>query len=184
MHIPKPYIKLRDAGKLELLPDPPGMYFWYFQNIDELFFKEQKEKLYLDCIIKSNGYFLLYIGIAVGQSIKQRITDKHLNSAHVSTLRHSIGSLLANKARLKPSLIVETGKFAIDKDWEIEKRITEYLKENAKISWIIDENPKRLETFLLGNYKKLSFPLNIKENLDHPFCEILRDLRKKYKRCQ
>jgi len=181
MDIPKPYIKLRDKEKLESLPDSPGLYFWYYKNIDELFSKEQKEKLYLDSVIKSNGYFLLYIGIAKGQSIKQRIIDKHLNSAHVSTLRHSIGSLLANKARLKPSLIVEAGKFAIDKDWRVEKRITEFLKENAKISWIIDENPNGLETFLLGDYRRYSLPLNINNNLNHPFCEILMGLRKKYK---
>lgn len=183
MDIPKPYIKLSDEEKLELLPDSPGLYFWHFQNIDELFSEEQKEKLCLDSVMKSNGYFLFYIGIAERQSIKQRITDKHLNSAHVSTLRHSIGVLLANKARLKPSLIVDTGKFAIDKDWGVEKRITEYLKENAKISWIIDENPNRLETLLLDNHKRYSFPLNVNKNRDHPFCEILMNLRKEYLRC-
>lgn len=183
MYIPKPYIELREEEKLESLPDSPGLYFWYFQNIDELFPEEQKERLYLDSVIKNNVYFLLYLGTTEGQSIKQRITDKHLNSAHVSTLRHSIGSLLAHKARLKPSFIVETGKFAIDKDWGVEKRITKYLKENAKISWIIDENPNRLETSLLGNYRRLSFPLNINKNRNHSFCETLMDLRKKYKRC-
>ena len=183
MDIPKPYIKLRNEEKLELLPNSPGLYFWYFQNIDEIFSEEQTEKLYFDSVKKINGYFLLYIGIAVGQSIKQRITDKHLNSAHVSTLRHSIGVLLANKARLKPSLTAEAGKFALDKDWGVEKRITEYIKENAKISWIIDENPNRLETLFLNNYKRYSFPLNINKNRNHPFCEILMNLRKKYLRC-
>ena len=182
MNIPDPYISIRHEEKLESLPDSSGLYFWYFRHIDELFTERQIEQLYLPKVIQYNDYFLLYLGIAEGQSIKERITRKHLKSAHGSTLRHSIGSLLAHKYGVNPFSNVKTGKFAIDEDWGVEKRITEYLEENAKISWIRDEQPKRLETGLLGDYRRLSFPLNINKYPSHQFCMNLKKLRKKYKR--
>ena len=153
------------------------------RDIDVLFTEEMIKKLYLPSVIQHHGYYLLYVGIAKGQSIKERIVDKHLHSAHVSTLRFSIGSLLAHKHNVVPFPNAKSGKFAIDEAWDVEGRISRLIQENAMLSWVESKQPEVVERALLGDYKRVSFPLNIRGNRQHPFCSTLSEIRSKYKRC-
>jgi hypothetical protein len=184
IQIPGPKIRLEySSGFQAVLSDNSGAYFWYFRDIGVLFTEEMLKKLYLPSVVQHHEYYLLYVGIAEGQSIKERIVDKHLRSAHVSTLRFSIGSLLAHKHNVVPFANAKSGKFAIDEAWEIEGRISGIIEENAMLSWIESKQPGVIERTLLGNYKQVSFPLNIQGNRQHPFCSTLNAIRSKYKRC-
>lgn len=184
MQIPVPQIRFEsNSGFQTILSDNSGAYFWYFKDIGVLFKEEMIKKLYLPSVIQHHGYYLLYLGIAEGQSIKKRIVDKHLRSAHVSTLRFNIGSLLAHKHNVVPFPNAKRGKFAIGGAWDVEGRISSFIEENAMLSWIESTQPRLVERALLGDYKRISFPLNIQGNRQHPFCSTLCAIRGKYKRC-
>jgi len=184
MKIPAPQVAIQSTSRLQLvLPDMRGAYFWYFRKISELFMEDMMDMLHLQTVRKHNEYLLFYVGIAEGQSIRERVVDKHLNSAHVSTLRHSIGSLIAHKLNVPPFPNAPAGKFAIEEKWNIEGRISRFFEEHAMLSWVETDQTREIENSLLGDYRRLSLPLNIKRNRNHPFCRTLCDLRTKYHRC-
>ena len=59
---------------------------------------------------------------------------------------------------------------------EKESALSGWMANNARIAWIETPKPWVLEDHLL---KTLSLPLNIQGNTNHPFCALLKELRKR-----
>ena len=164
----------------------PGVYLWWFKacSLNNIFNSDMIDTLYLTTVAWRACFMLLYVGKAEDQMLVERLLGKHLGrSAHVSTLRHSIGALIANRFDLPRCETAKTGKFAVNPTEELEQRITKFLVENAMVSWIPTTSPAAIEGSLIGDYRQLSLPLNILGNRSHPFCRTLSNLRAKYTRC-
>lgn len=174
MDIPPPAATVDQVE--DAVPDETGAYFWFFRSVlEKLFTEAMEERLHWQTVLKHNQYALLYVGIAEGQTLRERIVEKHLRpNSHASTLRFSIGSLLAHKQELPRVEGLLSGKFALAENSGIENMISKFLREHAMVSWIQAKEPAAIEGKLLGRCKDLSFPLNIKNNGTHPFCRTLK----------
>ena len=155
-----------------LPPSVPGVYAW--------FFKETPADVPInDCVTKSSTT-LLYVGISpdkIGkpnsrQNLRRRITTHFQGNAEGSTLRRSLGVLLAGESGY-PLRRVGSGK-RMTLTHSGEQWLDDWMTENAFVCWLEHQAPWEFEDELLGS---LSLPLNIKGNRDHPFARVLTEAR-------
>lgn len=167
---------LRDPAQLSKIPnDKPGYYKWWATKKDTirifdglgLNFSDYKQDL------ESNeGLYCIYVGIAIKESIRDRL-DWHINDRHnksavknrtLSTLRQSIASVIAGNQYDKEA----TNSF-------IDKLKVEYVALDFPIK---SEEAKveihRMEKDLLGKSLRV---LNIQENHHAKATEIKKKLR-------
>jgi hypothetical protein len=167
---------IRSFGEIQTTPPPnsPGVYGWYFRKIPP--YIPYKKTVYIRRRIKK--WRLLYIG--KGISLKKRILGFHSNGdADVSTLRLSLGCLFVKQLKLclyiKPSEVSDDSYYFGDKG---EEKISEWMKNNARVSWIQTPNYGCLEDSVIERYV---LPLNIKGS-PNPF-KPLKNLRIALKKC-
>jgi hypothetical protein len=92
-----------------------------------------------------------------------------------STLRRSIGCLLAEELRVE--FVVKRQSrgtrchYGFDSQGEV--ALTNWIEENARVSWVEHTEPLILEAHLI---KTLTIPMNIKSN-SHPFVRVLSSRR-------
>ena len=155
----------------ELVDDKKGVYAWFFASGSLPVPKAPYHRL--------DGFDLLYVGIAghdpkSTQTLRDRIYKFHLGCyAHNSTLRQSLGALLHKQLRLR---MIIRGKDSVV--WSDEDALTNWLCNNACVSWWPCEYPKSTEDKILTSLGDF-LPLNIKENPLNPFAKELQQLRKK-----
>ena len=148
------------------------MYAWYFTDLPAII--PTAGCLMLD------GKTLLYIGIAPdseskpnsSQSLLRRIQYHYRGNAEGSTLRRTLGVLLANKSGF-PLRRVGSGK-RITLTHAGERYLDEWMEKNAFVAWMVHPEPWVIERLLLG---ELSCPLNLKDNAHHPFAPSLKQMR-------
>ena len=92
-------------------------------------------------------------------------------NAEGSTLRLSLGCLLSRELGIDLHR-VGSGKRLTFVDGE--QVLSDWLGKNAKVWWILDEEPWLLEPQLIST---LSLPLNIGHNSHHQFYATLRNVR-------
>ena len=118
----------------------------------------------------------LYIGIAVGETLADRIVDCHLSRTRSSALRRSLAALLANQLSLKVHLIPGTedrpSKFGLDDDGEA--ALTAWMLGHLTVSWIALDAPGDLEKVLIHS---MSPPLNDTYATGSPYRTAMRALR-------
>ena len=133
-----------------------------------------------DCV-ENNGLRLLYVGIASKrppktgkpsrQTVRARIVNHYDGNAEGSTLRRSLGCLLA--ARLGITLHrVGNGKrvtFCAG-----ERVLSDWMAENAFVCWTEDREPWIVEEQLIA---ALDVALNLRGNARHPFHPVLTNAR-------
>lgn len=155
------------------VPRENGLYAWYFKDVPHVPVE--------DCV-KSNGKVLLYSGISPSappkngkppskQNLWSRVRYHFRGNAEGSTLRLTLGVLLGLELRRVGSGTRMT--FANDED-----TLSNWLEENAFVTWITDPEPWNLETKMIGTY---SLPLNLAQNKSHPFHSKLSRLRSEAK---
>ena len=150
----------------------PGVYAWFFKNIPG-------NALIDDCVTKG-PLRLLYVGISpdkIGkpnsrQNLRRRITTHFQGNAEGSTLRRSLGVLLAETSGY-PLRRVGSGK-RMTLTHSGEQWLDDWMTENAFVCWLEHQAPWEFEDELLSS---LSLPLNIKGNRDHPFAKVLTETR-------
>jgi hypothetical protein len=154
------------------VPEEPGVYAW--------FFKELPGSVPSDGCNTKDGLTLLYVGISPDritkpnskQSLRKRIANHYRGNAEGSTLRRSLGILLAGQSNF-PLLRVGSGKRMtfthLGEQW-----LDDWMEKNAFVCWMKHPAPWELEEELLGF---LSLPLNIQGN-DHVFADELKRMRK------
>jgi hypothetical protein len=156
-----------------LVPAINGVYFWWFKEIPPGVPTE-------DCLTQ-DGYTLLYVGISPDKkgkpnsraNLKTRIKTHYSGNAEGSTLRRSLGVLLALESNY-PLRRVGSGKRTtfthLGEQW-----LDQWMEENAKVYWVAHEEPWLFEEILIGS---ISLPLNIQGN-NHPFKPTLSAMRSK-----
>lgn len=157
------------------VPKSPGSYGWWFLKIPGAIDTsgcEQRE-----------GLTLLYTGISPtrppangrppsSQSLNHRIRYHYNGNAEGSTLRKTLGILLADDIG---TVLRRTGSgqrrtFCTDG----ERALTQWMSDNALVSWVVHPEPWELEEAVIAT---LDVPLNIQGNAHNHFYPELRRLR-------
>ncbi|CAN5655622.1 hypothetical protein BH11ACT6_BH11ACT6_33620 [soil metagenome] len=156
------------------MPDKAGACGWWFREIPG--------DIDTSGCQQHDEWTLLYVGISPGpppangrpqvaQDIRKR-TRYHYGAgaanAEGSPLRKSLGVLLGYELRRIGSGKRQT--FAGD-----EAVLTEWMAENAAVSWVLHPEPWHLEAKLLA---ALDLPLNYQDNPNNAFAPELKRLRK------
>lgn len=150
----------------KLLPASPGAYAWFFDVLPT--HVPQNDYVTVD------GFRLLYVGIAVSESLRRRIIGCHLYRANTSTLRRTLGCLLIDVLNLRP-LAQPRNKFWWGRDGEA--RLTDWLQKHARIAHVTDTQPEDIESAAISRQGPL-LPLNIQKNQANPFGRELRARRR------
>ena len=156
------------------VPKEPGIYAWYFQNIPSEIPAEE--------CVHYNDLALLYIGISPKkppnnkplskQTIYKRIRYHLKGNAEGSTLRLTLGCLLSENLGIQLRCVGSGNRMTFS---DGEDKLSNWMRANAFVIWKIYSEPWILEEEFI---KKLSLPLNLDKNKDHPFYEKLKIKRK------
>ena len=154
------------------LPRTSGLYVWLF--------REAPPVVLTDACIEWNAAKLLYIGISPNklskpkstQSLRSRIQYHLRGNAEGSTLRRTLGILLAEESGYPLRRVGSGKRMTLTQDGE--RWLNRWLEANALVAWLEDEEPWLLEEKLLG---EMSCPLNLDKNRNHPFHPRLKTMR-------
>jgi hypothetical protein len=175
----------RLVSRADIISDPTlvpvcrGLYGWYFEQCTEII-----PDNFCDGCHQYQGRTLLYFGIAPKSetsdaTLKSRIIDQHFDGdAEGSTLRFSLGCLLATRLGIELRLHGSSKRFASSGTLGGEQRLSQWISENAFVSFATVDKPWEIEDEVIGKPHVISLPLNIKGNSKHPFCKILKCARK------
>lgn len=166
------YSRLELQESPKLIPIENGIYFWWIKNLPEIVPVQ-------DCL-KLGEYYLVYSGISPDKkgkpnsksTLRTRIRTHYFGNAEGSTLRRTLGILLAQQSGF-PLRRVGSGKRMtfthLGEQW-----LDQWMEENTCISWVLDPEPWVVEENVL---QSVSLPLNLKGN-EHVFKSTLSMLRK------
>lgn len=169
----KTYSRTEVMSRPTPVPAINGVYFWWF--------KEIPPGVPTEGCLTHEGYTLLYVGISPDKkgkpnsraNLKTRIKTHYSGNAEGSTLRRTLGVLLATESNY-PLRRVGSGKRTTfthpGEQW-----LDQWMEKNARVSWVADEEPWVLEEELIS---RISLPLNIQGN-SHAFKPILSAMRSK-----
>jgi hypothetical protein len=157
------------------IPKESGVYAWYFKNFPSIIPTD-------DCVTFSN-LTLLYIGISPkspplngkppsSQRLFHRVRYHMTGNAAGSTLRLSLGCILSERLGIQLRRVGSGNRMTFA---DGEQKISQWLAENAFVTWVICNKPWELESELLS---ELSLPLNLDQNRKHNFHSDLSILRK------
>jgi len=144
------------------VPAANGVYGWWFRSVPPLIDASR-------CTRRS-GLALLYVGIspreppadggpASGQNLRKRLRQHYARTAEASTLRRTLGCLLAGDLGLELRRVGSTGRrttFAAG-----ERILSDWMADNAFVNWVVQDQPWRLEEELI---RRLELPLNLRGN--------------------
>lgn len=125
-----------------------------------------------------NDLTLLYVGISPKnevsrENLRKRITYHFRGNAEGSTLRQTLGVLLAEQSDF-PLRRVGSGKRMtfthLGEVW-----LDKWMDRNAFVCWLEHDTPWEVEKYI---FRELSLPLNIQDNKHHPFVQTLSEMRR------
>ncbi|WP_207843004.1 GIY-YIG nuclease family protein [Williamsia soli] len=156
-------------------PVPPeaGVYGWWFKTLPA--------DIDVSQCVHRDELVLLYVGIspskppAVGkaskQNIRRRVKLHYAGDASVSTLRKSLGCLLTEELGIELRRVGTSERLKFGQG---ETRLSEWMAENALVSWVTHPEPWLLEDELIETQ---DLPLNI-DGAANPFTPVLRATRR------
>jgi hypothetical protein len=152
-----------------LIPQEAGVYAWWFSKVPP---GVPVEKTAIH-----DGRHLLYVGIAprkpsaAGSVSDSTLRNRLLNHCRgpiaSSTLRRTLGVLLGGVLDLSITA-TKAGKLKMSP--EHEARLTEWMAENAKVTWAVSATPWEIEDHMIRGAVRL--PLNIRGSSDE-FAKVL-----------
>jgi hypothetical protein len=156
------------------VPAAAGVYAWYFRQVPAA--------LDASNCVTVDGLPLLYVGIspkapsksgapASRQNLRRRLRQHYALTAYGSTLRLTLGCLLAEQLGLQLRR-VGTGTRLTFADGEA--TLSQWMADNALVCWVVHQEPWELEDLLVAS---LDLPLNLQGNSRHPFAEPLQSAR-------
>jgi len=174
------YLAARVYSRAEVLvrPSPvprgPGVYGWWF--------RELPGEMDPQACVSRDGLTLLYAGISPKsppsngrapsrQTLQSRIKTHYSGNAEGSTLRRSLGCLLA------PALGLELRRYGSGKRLHFgtgEKELSRWMDRNAFVSWLSTPQPWLREDEILH---MVDLPLNLDKNKRNRFHSILTQIR-------
>jgi len=178
IHPQKVYSRIEVLPRDSPVPRSPGVYAW--------FFKEIPPKVPIDNCVEFNGLYLLYVGISpkkpqrMGkpskQNLRTRIKNHYRGNAEGSTLRLSLGCLLSEKLGIELRRVGSGKRMTFSEGEDI---LSDWMDENAFVTWIVHDKPWRIEDQAI---RRISLPLNLRDNESHPFHRSLTSIRRSLKR--
>lgn len=156
------------------VPARDGVYGWWFRELPPL--------VVADGCRQYQDLRLLYAGISSNrppqngrssskQTLQKRIKYHYTGNAEGSTLRKTLGCLLADELGIQ---LRRVGSGARMTFVEGEQRLSAWMGENAYVSWAVRERPWELEDELIGT---LDLPLNLQGNPHNQFHPVLTGAR-------
>jgi hypothetical protein len=119
-----------------------------------------------------------YVGIAASQSLGTRFEKNHLGRTRGSGLRRSLAGLLVEELHLEPHLKLNDAsrpsKFTLDEEGEA--RLTAWMLEYLRVTWVKMANPGRAEEALVAS---LLPPLNDSHATRSPYRASMRAVRQR-----
>lgn len=157
------------------VPRTAGIYAWFFRVVPPGVPAE-------DCH-QALGATLLYTGISPRQpaalsgrpsrqTLRSRIRNHYRGNAAGSTLRLTLGCLLAREVGVSLRRVGRGDRCTFG---EGEAQLSEWMARNALVAWLPTAEPWRLEQSLI---RSVSLPLNLQQNQRHPFHARLSVLRR------
>jgi len=155
------------------VPAKRGVYAWYFSSIPD--------GVPTDGCLSVDGHTLLYVGISPknessSQNLRKRITYHYRGNAEGSTLRLTLGVLLAQQSDFPLRRVGSGNRMTfthLGEQW-----LDQWMAEHATICWVEDTAPWVLEDELL---RRVSLPLNLQGNSHHGFSARLSEIRQRAK---
>jgi hypothetical protein len=155
-----------------------GVYAWFFRSFVDV--------PLLDCLT-CGDFTLLYIGISPsapptngkgpsGQTLYHRVRYHMQGNAEGSTLRLSLGCILAGQLGIELRRVGSGKRLTFSHG---EERLSEWLENNARVTWHVCEEPWLLEKRLIS---QLNLPFNLDQNNRSAFHPVLSGLRREAKR--
>lgn len=157
------------------VPASAGVYGWYFDRLPRDVPTEGCHRL--------NGRFLAYVGLSPKapprngrppsrQSLRTRITYHYRGNAEGSTLRLTLGCLLAESLGIELRRVGSGNRYTFGKGEQV---LSEWMGEHAWVCWQADATPWLMESELIAG---LDLPLNLDQNAQHPFSSALSTRRR------
>ena len=158
------------------VPREPGLYGWFFDPVIP--------GVPIDDTTLHRGRRLLYAGISPKappkngkppskQQLRQRICDHMRGNAQASTLRLTLGCLLANELGIELRRVGSGKRMTFGPGGEA--KLSKWLDRHAAVAWVVHPRPWEAETEAIH---RLSLPLNLQQNQQHRFHSRLTEVRK------
>ena len=154
------------------LPRSPGVYAFFFKEVPP-------GVPVRDCFQDKKGS-MLYVGIAPDkpgkrisrQTVRSRVRYHLQGNAEGSTLRRTLGILLAEKSGFPLRRVGSGHRMTLTHLGE--QWLDDWLERNSLVCWRVHDQPWELEKEVI---RVASCPLNIRGNDHHAFCAPLRKIR-------
>ena len=158
------------------VPAEPGIYAWYFRELPD-------SRIQRDHLHHAHGLTLLYVGISPkapplsggkpsSENLRKRIRYHYEGNAEGSTLRLTLGCLLSSCLGTALRRVGSGKRLTFGSG---ETTLTDWMAENALVTWIATPAPWEVEAQLLD---ELDLPLNLDQNSGNHFYPTLREVRK------
>lgn len=156
------------------VPAKAGVYAWYFDDIPA--------GVPTDGCVTFDGHTLLYVGISPGkppangrgpsrQTVRSRLRYHYRGNAYGSTLRLTLGSLLADDLGIELRLVGSGTRLTFSSG---EADLSDWMSRHARVCWLETPEPWLLEHDLLQHHV---LPLNLDQNGHSPFQRTLSAIR-------
>ena len=156
------------------VPATGGVYGWWFRRVPPGVPAG-------GCRVR-DGLTLLYVGISPKESpakgdqasratLRSRLTTHYAGNAEGSTLRRTLGCLLADELGIELRRVGSGQRFTFV---EGEQRLSAWMAANALVSWVPCDRPWEVEHELIH---ALDLPLNLDDNRHHRFQRSLSGIR-------
>jgi hypothetical protein len=156
------------------VPGRDGVYGWWFRELPPL--------VVADGCRRYQALRLLYAGISPNrppqngrspskQTLQKRIKYHYTGNAEGSTLRKTLGCLLADELGIQLRRVGSGTRMTFV---EGEQALSAWMTENAYVSWAVRERPWELEDELIAT---LDLPLNLQGNPHNQFHSVLTGVR-------
>jgi hypothetical protein len=152
----------------------PGVYAWYFDRPPPLVSTAGCHAL--------DGYQLLYVGISPSgraggssrQSLRSRLRTHYAGNAAGSTLRLSLGCLLAEELGIVLRRVGSGERYTFTNPGE--RRLDDWLADHAFVVWTEAEKPWAVEREILAS--GMALPLNLDGNTRPEHIALLSGVRR------
>ena len=166
LHPSRLYTSVEALSRPSTVPAEPGVYAWYFD--------EPPESVPLHGCHQTEEGWLLYVGIspkapprngvpASRQNLRTRIRYHYRGNAEGSTLRLTLGALLADRLGIALRRVGSGNQLTFGQG---EAVLSEWMAQHARVCWTVTETPWLLESQLI---RELNLPLNLDQNRQGTF---------------
>lgn len=156
------------------VPAEAGVYAWYFDDVPA--------RVPTDGCVTLDHHTLLYVGISPGkpptngrgpsrQTVRTRLRYHYRGNAYGSTLRLTLGSLLADDLGIELRLVGSGTRLTFGAG---EAQLSDWMSRHARVCWLETSEPWLLEHDLLKHHV---LPLNLDQNSHSPFRRTLSSIR-------